>query len=60
MPALHIFYFIILGCFWGLSPSLYKLMGEAGLPISHIVVYTGFGVAAALAAVVRLSAGDWW
>jgi drug/metabolite transporter (DMT)-like permease len=57
MPALHLFYFIILGCFWGLSPSLYRLMGEAGLPISHIVVYTGFGVGLALAGVARLTSG---
>jgi len=47
----HLFYFILLGCFWGLSPSLYKLMGEAGLPITQIIVYTGFGVGIALGAV---------
>jgi drug/metabolite transporter (DMT)-like permease len=57
MPALHIVYFIILGCFWGLSPSLYKLMGEAGLPVSHIIAYTGLGVALALAAAARMTSG---
>jgi drug/metabolite transporter (DMT)-like permease len=57
MPALHVIYFVVLGCFWGLSPSLYRLMGEAGLPVSHILVYTGFGVGIAMAAVARLSTG---
>lgn len=51
---LHIVYFLTLGCFWGLSPSLYKLMGEAGLPITHIIVYTGFGVGLAMGAIAWL------
>jgi drug/metabolite transporter (DMT)-like permease len=54
MRSLHIFYFILLGCFWGLSPSLYKLMGEAGLPISHVIVYTGIAVGIALLAAAFL------
>ena len=33
-----------LGLFWGLSPSLYKLLGEAGVPIVQIIVLTGVGV----------------
>ena len=41
---------IALGLFWGLSPSLYKLMGEMGIPISHIVVFTGAGVGLGLLA----------
>ena len=48
MP-IHLLWFIALGCFWGLSPSLYKLMGDYGLPITHIIVYTGLIVGAALA-----------
>ena len=44
----HIIYFISLGIFWGLSASLYKFMGEAGLPVTHIIVYTGLGVGVAL------------
>ena len=48
MPA-HLLWFIVLGCFWGLTPSFYKLMGEAGLPITHIIVYTGLIVGVALA-----------
>jgi len=50
MPV-HLLWFIVLGCFWGLTPSFYKLMGEAGLPISHIIVYTGLIVGVALASV---------
>jgi drug/metabolite transporter (DMT)-like permease len=53
MPV-HLLWFIVLGCFWGLTPSFYKLMGEAGLPISHIVVYTGLIVGVALAVVPAL------
>jgi drug/metabolite transporter (DMT)-like permease len=48
MPV-HLLWFIALGAFWGLSPSLYKLMGDQGLPITHIIVYTGLIVGAALA-----------
>ena len=55
---LHIVYFITLGCFWGLSPSLYKLMGEAALPITHIIVYTGIGVGAALGVIAWLRNGS--
>ena len=48
MPA-HLLWFILLGCFWGLTPSLYKLMGDYGLPVSHVIVYTGLAVGVALA-----------
>lgn len=47
MPV-HLLWFLVLGCFWGLTPSFYKLMGEAGLPVSHIIVYTGLIVGVAL------------
>ena len=33
-----------LGLFWGLSPSLYKFLGEAGVPIAQIIVISGAGV----------------
>ncbi|MDP9138459.1 MAG: DMT family transporter [Pseudomonadota bacterium] len=39
-----------LGLFWGLSPSLYKFLGEAGIPIAQIIVITGVGVGLGLAA----------
>ena len=44
----HIPSFVLLGCFWGLSPSLYKLIGAAGVPVLDVIVYTGFGVGIAL------------
>ena len=47
MSPRHLVCFIALGCFWGLSPSLYKVMGEAALPISQIIVYTGLAWASA-------------
>ncbi|MBI3671841.1 MAG: DMT family transporter [Rhizobiales bacterium] len=53
----HIAYFIVLGLFWGLSPSLYRAMGEAAVPVSHIIAYSGVGVGLALAAAARLTAG---
>lgn len=54
---LHFVYFIALGSFWGLTPSLYRFMGDAGVPLTHIVVYTGLGVGIALAAVAWLVHG---
>ncbi|MGE3872334.1 MAG: DMT family transporter [Parvibaculaceae bacterium] len=48
MPV-HLLWFVALGCFWGLTPSLYKLMGDHGLPITHIIVSTGLIVGAAMA-----------
>ncbi len=60
MPALrHILYFIALGTFWGVSPSLYKYWGESGVPVSHVICYTGLGLAVFLFCVARLWEGDW-
>jgi drug/metabolite transporter (DMT)-like permease len=53
----HILYFIALGLFWGLSPSLYRVMGEARVPVTHIIVYTGLGVGLALALVAWAMTG---
>jgi drug/metabolite transporter (DMT)-like permease len=47
----HLVWLVLLGSFWGLSPTLYKAMGEAGLPITHVIVFTGLGVGIALAIV---------
>jgi drug/metabolite transporter (DMT)-like permease len=46
----HFLYFLVLGLFWGLSPTLYRAMAEAAVPISHIIVYSGLGVGLALGA----------
>ena len=53
----HLVYFIALGLFWGLSPTLYRAMGEAAVPVSHIMVYSGVGVGLALAAVAWATTG---
>jgi drug/metabolite transporter (DMT)-like permease len=49
MPSFrHLFYFVSLGLFWGLSPSFYKYWSEGGMPATHIIVLTGIGVGAVL------------
>lgn len=53
----HLLYFIALGLFWGLSPTLYRAMGEANVPVTHVIVLTGFGVGVALAAAGLLTRG---
>ena len=53
----HLAYFIALGLFWGISPSQYAYWGKAGVPVSHILVYTGFGLAVFLAALARWKHG---
>lgn len=54
----HVLHFVVLGLFWGLSPSQYRYWGEAGVPVSHIIVYTGFGLAGFLALLARLRHGQ--
>jgi drug/metabolite transporter (DMT)-like permease len=51
----HFLYFIFLGLFWGISQSLYKAMALQDMPISHVIVYAGFGVGAGLVVVAWLS-----
>ena len=57
----HLIYFIFLGLFWGLSQSLYKAMSLQNMPISHVIVYAGFGVGAGLMIAAKLSGTrlDW-
>lgn len=50
----HLAYFVALALFWGLSPALYRYWGEAGVPASHVIVYTGFGLAVLLGVIA------WW
>lgn len=47
----HLSFFAALGLFWGVSPSLYRHWGVLGMPISHVIVLTGLGVALALAVI---------
>ncbi|WP_373503099.1 DMT family transporter [Aestuariivirga sp.] len=51
----HLTYFVALGLFWGLSPSLYKAMAESHVPISHVIAYSGLGVGLALSIVALVS-----
>lgn len=53
MNLRHLAYFVALGLFWGISPSQYAYWGRAGVPVSHILVFTGFGLAVFLAALAR-------
>lgn len=43
-PANHFLYFMLLGLFWGVSPSFYKYLGEIHMPPTHTIFYTGIGV----------------
>ena len=55
----HLSLFITLGLLWGVSPSLYRHWGVLGMPVSHVIVLTGIGVAAALALICQLRGIDW-
>jgi drug/metabolite transporter (DMT)-like permease len=53
----HFAYFLALGLFWGLSPSLYRAMAQSAVPVTHIIAYSGLGVGLVLALVAKLTAG---
>jgi drug/metabolite transporter (DMT)-like permease len=40
----HFLYFMLLGLFWGVSPSAYKRLSEIHMPPTHTIFYTGIGV----------------
>lgn len=40
----HFLYFMLLGLFWGVSPSVYKHLSSIAMPITHTIFYTGIGV----------------
>jgi drug/metabolite transporter (DMT)-like permease len=40
----HFLWFLALGLFWGVSPSVYKHLANIGMPETHTIVLTGFGV----------------
>jgi drug/metabolite transporter (DMT)-like permease len=37
-------YFMLLGLFWGVSPSAYKHLSNIHMPPTHAIFYTGIGV----------------
>ncbi len=55
----HLAYFVALGLFWGVSPTLYRHWGAIGMPVSHVIVLTGLGVGVVLAAICVLRGIDW-
>jgi len=55
----HFSLFLALGLFWGVSPSLYRHWGVLGMPVSHVIALTGFGVGVALALICHLRGIDW-
>lgn len=40
----HFVSFLLLGLFWGVSPSLYKNLSEIHMPALHTIFYAGIGV----------------
>jgi len=56
----HLSLFVALGLFWGMSPSLYRYWGEAGVAVTHVIVITGLGVGVVLALICQLRGIDWW
>ncbi len=57
MPSANLIGIVALGLFWGLSPTLYRLMGDARVPITHIIFITGIGVGLGLAVLQRIRGG---
>jgi drug/metabolite transporter (DMT)-like permease len=56
MTGLTQAWFVIgLGLFWGISGPLNKGLGLAGVPVTHILVASGFGVGLGLMALQRLA-----
>ena len=40
----HFLYFMMLGLFWGVSPSVYKHLSVIHMPVTHTIFYTGIAV----------------
>jgi drug/metabolite transporter (DMT)-like permease len=53
----HILWFLALGLFWGVSPTLYKHLANIGMPVSHTIVFTGIGVGVAMLAIAGWQEG---
>ena len=53
----QVLFVVGLGIFWGAAPALNKMLGLAGVPVTHILVAGGFGVGAGLMVLQRLSGG---
>jgi drug/metabolite transporter (DMT)-like permease len=53
----HFIWFLALGLFWGVSPSLYKYLADMQVPVTHTIFITGLGVGLAMLAIARLKKG---
>lgn len=40
----HFLWFMALGLFWGVSPSVYKHLADIAMPVTHSIFWTGLGV----------------
>jgi drug/metabolite transporter (DMT)-like permease len=55
----HFTYFMLLGLFWGISPSLYKHLTLVNMPLSHTIFVTGIGVGVLMWALAAWKNGTW-
>jgi drug/metabolite transporter (DMT)-like permease len=55
----HFSFFMLLGLFWGISPSLYKHLANVGMPLSHTIFITGTGVGVLMWALSAWKNGTW-
>ncbi len=53
----HLTWFLALGLFWGVSPSLYRYLADIRMPETHTIVLTGFGVGVIMIAVALIRDG---
>jgi drug/metabolite transporter (DMT)-like permease len=55
----HFAYFLALGLFWGVSPSLYQHLSRIGMPVSHTICITGLGVGLLMAVISAVQSDTW-
>jgi drug/metabolite transporter (DMT)-like permease len=55
----HFSYFMLLGLFWGISPSVYKHLSNTNMPVSHTIAITGLGVGALMWGISARNNGTW-
>jgi drug/metabolite transporter (DMT)-like permease len=55
----HFSYFMLLGLFWGISPSVYKHLANVNMPVSQTIFITGIGVGALMWGISARNNGTW-
>ncbi len=53
----HFIWFMALGLFWGISPSLYRYLADIRMPETHTIVLTGVGVGIIMLAIALIRDG---